>query len=511
MDQRQTGETAGDRHAHWAPIERYQPCFELATGGMATVYLARVTARAGFDRFVALKRIHPHLVKEPGFIEMFLDEARVASQIVHPNVCSVFDYEALGDCHYIAMEYLMGEPLSRVSHAMQGQTEAPSAERTAYLVARIIADACEGLHAAHELRDSEGEPLNVVHRDVSPQNLFLTYDGAVKVVDFGLVRTAQCLHKTKTGIVKGKFGYLAPEAVSSKAVDRRADVWALGVVLWELVTQQRLFLRDSEADTILAVASADVPPPSTVRPGVPAGLDPIVLKALARDPAERYATARALGRDLIRFIHGGTEPVGLSDIAEWMDRLFPGGRARKLQLLEMAGQVGIDLPTIVAPRAFQAPILPPRAEFSVAETRALSSIRPLASDEPSSPRPDRRYRWPATATTGLVALAVTAGSLGMTFLSTRSANNVAASRETARAVANASPVEQDEQSLPVRGGQVLSPPPDRTPALELVQQASSCSPDRGTYVLEVVPASDGDARRMVLRAIPRETAPSARP
>jgi serine/threonine-protein kinase len=262
---------------------------------MATVYLARVTARAGFDRFVALKRIHPHLLKEPGFVEMFLDEARVASCIVHPNVCSVFDYEALGDRHYIAMEYLMGEPLSRVSHAMQERAGSASVERASYLVARIIADACEGLHAAHELRDSEGDSLKVVHRDVSPQNLFLTYDGAVKVVDFGLVRTAHCMHKTKTGIVKGKFAYLAPEALASKPLDRRADIWGLGVVLWELITQQRLFLRDSEADTVLAVATQSIEPPSVVRPGVPAALDKIVLKTLARDPAARYATARELG------------------------------------------------------------------------------------------------------------------------------------------------------------------------------------------------------------------------
>ena len=325
MSQRHTGETSGERHSHWAPVDRYQPCFEIAHGGMATVYLARVTARAGFDRFVALKRIHPHLLKEPGFVEMFMDEAHVASCIVHPNVCSVFDYEVLGDRHYIAMEYLMGEPLSRVRHAMQERAAATSIERACSLVARIIADACEGLHAAHELRDSEGEPLNVVHRDVSPQNLFLTYDGAVKVVDFGLVRTADCLHKTKTGIVKGKFAYLAPEALASAPLDRRADIWGLGVVLWELATQHRLFQRDSETDTILAVATQPIEAPSAVRPGVPAALDKIVLKALDRDPAKRYATARELGRELMRFIHEGADPVGLPDLAEWMDGLFPGG------------------------------------------------------------------------------------------------------------------------------------------------------------------------------------------
>src|SRR5215813_1774384 len=173
MQQMQPFELPCDHHSHWAPVDRYQPCFELASGGMATVYLARVTARAGFDRFVALKRIHPHLVKEPGFVEMFLDEAHVASRIVHPHVCSVFDFDAQGGRPYIAMEYLMGEPLSRVAQAVS-QIEAPAdVERVCRRAARIVADACEGLHAAHELRDGEGALLHVVHRDVSPQNLFL--------------------------------------------------------------------------------------------------------------------------------------------------------------------------------------------------------------------------------------------------------------------------------------------------------------------------------------------------
>jgi serine/threonine protein kinase len=484
MDRWQTDGTPCDQQSHWAPIDRYRPCFELASGGMATVYLARVTARSGFDRFVALKRIHPHLVKEPGFVEMFLDEAHVASCIVHPNVCSVFDYEAQGDRHYIAMEYLMGEPLSRVIHALQTQADAPSMERACCLVARIVADACEGLHAAHELRDFEGEALNVVHRDVSPQNLFLTYDGAVKVVDFGLVRTAQCLHKTKTGIVKGKFGYLAPEALASKPLDRRADIWGLGVVLWEFVTQQRLFQRDSEADTVLAVASAEVLPPSVARPGLPAALDAIVLKALARDPAERYATARDLGRDLMRFVHKGAEPVGLSDLAEWMDRLFPGGRARKLQLLELAGQLGPDLPTFA--RRVQPASAHPTTEFSQAETRAMPSQTFPPKEQPRS-EPTRRFPWAAATTTAVVALSVAGGSLGTLCLSARTDPSAPTGFTRAGLLS------------PATEG---SPPGTRDPEPE----PRSCGPDHGTYVLEVVPLADGDPRRMVLRAVPRESA-----
>jgi serine/threonine-protein kinase len=497
MDQRRTSGSPADRQSHWAPVDRYQPCFELASGGMATVYLARVTARAGFDRFVALKRIHPHLLKEPGFVEMFLDEARVASCIVHPNVCSVFDYEAQGDRHYIAMEYLMGEPLSRVSHAMQERAGALSDERACSLIARIIADACEGLHAAHELRDSEGGALNVVHRDVSPQNLFLTYDGAVKVVDFGLVRTAHCIHKTKTGIVKGKFAYLAPETLANKPLDRRADIWALGVVLWELITQRRLFQRDNEADTILAVATQAIEPPSVVRPGVPVALDKIVQKALARDPAERYATARDLGRELIRFIHQGAEPVGLSDLAEWMNALFPGGRARKLQLQELAGQLGSDLPTITVacstlPALASAlpTIARPPNESSVIETLPPPSVPAVTADRVSS-QMMRRRQWPTAATAAALVAAVACGSLAMSFFQNRSTGEGTAVAAAPSSLGRAS---------------VVSVAPERATSATPSPTAGAnyCAPERGTYVLELVPAPDGEAPRLVLRPIARD-------
>jgi len=374
----------------WCAIDRYEPCFELASGGMGTVFLARVTSRAALHRFVALKRIHPHLVGEPGFLEMFLDEAHVASRLVHPHVCSVFDFDAAGGRPYIAMEYLMGETLTQVAKALSRLEDPAEVERACRLSARVIADACEGLHAAHELRDPQGSLLEVVHRDVSPQNLFLTYDGAVKVVDFGLVRMAQCLHKTKTGIVKGKFAYLAPEAVAMKQLDRRADVWGLGVVLWELLTGQRLFQRATEVDTVVAVAHAQIPPPSTVRAGVPPEIDDIVMCALARERDERYATARAFGRDLVAFLHGGPEPIGLSDLAEWTDRLFPGGRERKLELLEVAEQMRTersersDRPPSVSMRVALPPPAPVTPEPD-SETRIRSPDRRVCSAPPGAP------------------------------------------------------------------------------------------------------------------------------
>jgi len=317
---------------------RYRLCFELASGGMATVYLARAEGPAGFEKLVALKRIHPHLARDRKFVDMFLDEARIASMLSHPNVCGVFDFGDEGGSYYLAMEYLVGETLSKVLRTLHRNADLRSSPRLPSIAARLIADACEGLHAAHELRDPRGEWLHVVHRDVSPQNLFLTYDGTVKVVDFGIARAKDKVHQTDTGTVKGKFAYMAPEQLHGHDIDRRADVWSLGVVLWEMLAMRRLFKRPTDAETIIAVSNQLIPDPSEVREHVPEALDEVVSRALRRDPAERYATAREMGRDLLRFVASQPDPVGTPDVSEWMEEVFPGGRERRTQLADLARQ-----------------------------------------------------------------------------------------------------------------------------------------------------------------------------
>jgi len=317
-------------------VGRYDICFELAAGGMATVYLARVDGPGGFRKLVALKCIHPHLVRQSGFVEMFLDEARLASRISHPNVCSVFDFGFADSTYYIAMEMLVGEMAGRVCRVVeQHPTLSPLPAHAGYC-GRIIADAAEGLHAAHELRGDDGQPLQVVHRDVSPQNLIITYDGSVKVMDFGIARALDQLHLTRTGTVRGKFPYMAPEQLEQAVVDRRADVWSLGVVLWELLTGKRLFHREREVDTMRAVLSAPIPAPSSVRPGIPRAFDEIALRALARNPARRYATARELVLALERpALHLPSQGA----LGEWLQQLFPDLHARRLELLDQARQM----------------------------------------------------------------------------------------------------------------------------------------------------------------------------
>jgi serine/threonine-protein kinase len=359
-------------------IGRYELCFELASGGMASVYLARAEGSPGFEKLVALKRIHPHLASEKGYVEMFLDEARIASRITHPNVCSVFDFGEADGEYFIAMEYLVGEPLSRVHRRVM----ANAAQRTSTLLparmARVIAQACEGLHAAHELKDADGESLSVVHRDVSAENLFVTYDGATQVVDFGIAHARQRIHQTEAGQVKGTFPYMAPEQMTAAVVDRRVDVWALGAVLWELLTLRRLFLRDTDVNTMYAVLSSEIKPPSEYRPEIPPELDEIVLKALQRNPEERWQTAREMGKALRRVLAQQEELVGPAELADWLGELFPDGEARKRHVMEIArtsdasgfadpphrasdesGKRGLQIPkTAGGPRVPPAPPLP---------------------------------------------------------------------------------------------------------------------------------------------------------
>jgi serine/threonine-protein kinase len=319
-----------------ASIGRYVICFELASGGMASVHLARAEGSPGFEKLVALKRIHPHLAAEQSYVEMFLDEGRIGSRITHPNVCSVFDFGRADGEYFIAMEYLVGESLSRVHRRVMTESDQRMSKLLPARMARIVAQACEGLHAAHELKDASGESLCVVHRDVSAENLFITYDGTTQVVDFGIAHARQRLHHTGAGQVKGTFPYMAPEQMTAAVVDRRVDVWALGAVLWELLTLRRLFLRDTDVNTMYAVLSSEIKPPSQYRSDVPPELDEIVLKALQRNPDERWQTTREMGRALRQVLARQEDLVGPAELADWMAELFPDGEARKRQVMEIA-------------------------------------------------------------------------------------------------------------------------------------------------------------------------------
>lgn len=313
-------------------LGRYVLCEELGAGGMATVYLGRMELAGGLDRLVALKTIHPHLAREKPFLDMFLDEARIASHVSHPNVCAVYDFGEVDGVYYLAMEHLLGEPLFDVINRLVDRFDEVR-EVLPYLAARVVADACEGLHAAHGARGPDGNTLRIVHRDVSPQNLFITYDGAVKVVDFGCAKAAQRVAHTSTGVMKGKVGYAAPEQLRAEEVDPRADVWALGVCLWEALTLSPLFTKETAVQTAMSVLEDAIPLASDDRSWVPERVARIAERALHRDRDARYASARELGRDLRTFIADSGFTLEGAELAEWMELLFEEQReARQAQV-----------------------------------------------------------------------------------------------------------------------------------------------------------------------------------
>lgn len=319
-----------------ARIGPYQIVCELAVGGMASVSLTLHRSVEGFQKLCAVKRIHPHLARDRGFIEMFADEAQIAASINHPYVCSVFSFGRTQNTYFIAMEFLQGESLAALFRRVAGSPELGDEPRFPLIVARLLSNLAEGLHAAHTLRDDRGAPMDVVHRDVTPQNLFALFDGSVRVTDFGIARARMRLHETGGQVLKGKLAYLAPEVLNRAPPNAQVDVWGLGVVLWELLAGRRLFSGSSEGETVMLVLSHTVPRPSEFRANVPAELDRIVLRALERDPKRRYRTARELAGDLEGFLGASGDPVPAMDISEWMARIFPDGIQRIQGLRELA-------------------------------------------------------------------------------------------------------------------------------------------------------------------------------
>ena len=317
-------------------LGRYRVVDEIGVGGMASVHLARMDGPGGFQKWVAIKRIHPHLVEDDQFVDMFLDEARIAAGINHANVAQVFDLGKDDNTYWIAMEYLHGEPLREVMRRAEERGLSLSPE----LAARICADAAEGLHAAHELRGKNGQLLGLVHRDVTPHNLFITYDGYTKVVDFGIAKVADRLSSTRAGTLKGKLAYMSPEQVTgAKDIDRTTDIFALGVVLWELTTNQRLFRMDTDLDTLEKVQKCEVPRPSMMIPDYPLELEQIVLKALAKDRRQRFATAREFSRALQNFLMRMGAYVGPEEVAQFTKQVFADRIEKREQHLAWAAEV----------------------------------------------------------------------------------------------------------------------------------------------------------------------------
>lgn len=303
----------------------YRVVEEIASGGMGTVYLAVRKLDDRVKKIVALKTIHPHLAKQPGFVQMFLDEASIAARISHPNAATIVDFGEADGRFYLAMEYLRGEPLDSVLEHVKARPELRRDPSYPALMAHIVAEAADGIHALHELRGPDGELLDAVHRDISPHNIFIGYDGRVTVLDFGVARSKDKVHQTETGEIRGKVAYISPEQMHGDAADRRSDIWSLGVVLWEALALRSLFRRPTPVDTILAVRSATIEPVSDHNPLVDPDLEQLLGAALSRSVGARPDTAEGFALALRRIARRGE---GRSGLARLMTTLFPDGETQ---------------------------------------------------------------------------------------------------------------------------------------------------------------------------------------
>jgi serine/threonine-protein kinase len=303
---------------------KYSLVAKLATGGMAEIFLARLKGAAGFEKLVCVKRILPALAKDKQFVSMFLAEAKIAAQISHPNVCQVFELGEIDGRYYIAMEYLEGVPLT-CFRRRDLYVDNPGPR----LLAGLGVQACEGLHHAHQLKKPDGTLLDVVHRDISGNNLFATVDGVVKVLDFGIAKVNQhdTAVKTSTGSVKGTYAYMAPEQLRGERLDRRTDVFAMGIVMWELACRQHLFRRDTEFLTFQAITADPIPDMRTYAPQMPEAFAEAVAKALSRKPGDRYPTARAFGEALAESV----APLGGALVAAALSEEVERGFAVRLE------------------------------------------------------------------------------------------------------------------------------------------------------------------------------------
>jgi serine/threonine-protein kinase len=292
--------------------QRYRVIEKLASGGMAEVFRAESAGLEGFKKKVAIKRVLGHLSKKQKFISMFLDEARLSAHLSHSNVVQVFDIGMGDNTYFIVMEFVDGADLKAIAETCRKQKREFPFEEAVYIAQKV----CEGLSYAHELTDQDGRPFGIVHRDMSPPNVMITKFGEVKIADFGLAKANNQLEKSEPGIIKGKFSYLSPEAATGQEVDARTDIFAVGIILWELLAGRKLFQGESDYQTVQQVIQAKVPLLHSVNNRIPTELDQLLKHALARDPAERYLTAREFARDLTEFLFKHGRAVGPFDIAD---------------------------------------------------------------------------------------------------------------------------------------------------------------------------------------------------
>jgi serine/threonine protein kinase len=323
------------------PFGKYVLLERISVGGMAEVFKAKSFGVEGFEKILAIKRILPSMAEDADFIEMFIDEAKICGQLNHANICQIFELGRVEDSHFIAMEYVWGKDVLQIQNRFRKLRSTMKAEMAALIAAKL----CEGLDYAHKKKDAAGRPLHIIHRDISPQNILISYDGELKIIDFGIAKAASRSSKTQAGVLKGKFGYMSPEQVRGLPLDRRSDVFAIGTILYELLTSDRLFMGESDFETLEKVRNVDVPPVTSINPNVPPELERIINKALARDVDERFQWANEMQEALNAFLLTREPVFTAKQLSAWMREQFALEMKREQQILDEQRKIGKEILT----------------------------------------------------------------------------------------------------------------------------------------------------------------------
>ena len=459
-------------------LERYKLVARLGQGGMAEVYLAAWEVAPFVHRPVVIKRLHPHFNEDQRLVQMFLDEARLLTQLDHPHVVKTLEAGVIDGRCCIAMEYLEGQPLHRVLRRAYQRTGLPP-----HIAVSIAISVLDGLHYSHETTDANGQALEIVHRDVSPQNVFVTNDGQVKVLDFGIAKAKTQEGRTATGIIKGKVGYIAPEQASAEVVDRRADVWSTGVLLWEALTGARLFKAETDAATLGLCLVGEIPSAGSRRSGLPIELDVVLARALQRDRQLRYQSAGAMRKDLENWLARAGFSRDARAIAALMKQLFASEiveQQRLVSVLMARSDCTPPAPTSNrVPSSTSALIVSASNATSADLTRMTEQMTELG----------KRHRRAVRSMLALLALFVVIGCIMVVRLNARPAGPIpAAAAQAPRGVPAAAIALESSaprSALPVEGLTTHpAEPPAASPAQRVAPKSARALPARAAAQVE---------------------------